>query len=76
MDFENILFDKEGLQFIKIKQNHYKLIFSMENNNIILAKIIDFNIIKLIYDLNVDIYENTEQVNDWTDKMTLSQHFL
>ena len=66
MDFENILFDKEGLQFIKIKQNHYKLIFSMENNNIILAKIIDFNIIKLIYDLNVDIYENVniEKLNE------------
>jgi len=58
MDFEDILFDKEGLKFVKVKKNHYKLHFSMENNNIILSKIIDFNLIKLIYDLNGDIYDN------------------
>jgi hypothetical protein len=57
MDYEDILFDKEGLKFVKIKKNHYKLNFSMENNNIIISKIIDFNLIKLIYDLNSDIYE-------------------
>jgi hypothetical protein len=38
----------------------------MENNNIILSKIIDFNLIKLIYDLNNDIYEkvNLQIIND------------
>jgi hypothetical protein len=58
---ENInLYSKEGLEFIKIKDNNYKLSFSMENNKIILSKIIDFNLIKLVYDLNVDIYENVD----------------
>ena len=38
----------------------------MENNHIILAKIIDFNLVKLIYDLNSDIYEkvNLNIIND------------
>ena len=66
MDFEDVLFDKEGLKFVKVKKNHYKLNFSMENNNIIISKIIDFNLIKLIYDLNNDIYEkvNIEKINE------------
>jgi hypothetical protein len=57
MDSEDVLFDKEGLKFVKVKKNHYKLNFSMENKNIMISKIIDFNLIKLIYDLNSDIYE-------------------
>jgi hypothetical protein len=58
MDLENILFEKEGLKFSNVKKNHYKLQFTIENNNIDLSKIIDFNLIKLIYDLNPDVYEN------------------
>jgi uncharacterized protein YkvS len=63
---EELLFNKEGLHFVKVKKNQYKLNFSMENNNIILSKIIDFNLIKLIYDLNGDIYErvNIEKLNE------------
>lgn len=66
MNDEIILFDKDGLKFIKCKKNHYNLIFAMENQNIILSKIIDFNLIKLIYDLNPDVYEssNIEYLND------------
>jgi len=54
---EAILFEKDGFIFSRVKKNNYKLNFSMENNNIILSKIIDFNLIKLIYDLNGDVYE-------------------
>ena len=63
---ENVLFCKEGLLFTKIKKNTYNLTCSIENKNIILSKIIDFNLIKLIYDLNKDIYEkvNIENIND------------
>lgn len=58
---ENInLYSKEGLEFIKIKDNNYKLSFSIENNKIILSKIIDFNLLKLIYELNSDIYEKSD----------------
>jgi hypothetical protein len=65
MDSE-ILFEKDGLKFIKIKKNTYNLVFSMENNNIILSKIIDFNLVNLIYELNKDIYEkvNVKKINE------------
>ena len=53
----NILYSKEGFIFTKNVKNNYSITFQIENNNIILSKIIDFNLIKLIYDLNNDIYE-------------------
>jgi hypothetical protein len=66
MDSENILFNKDGFTFVCVKKNHYKLQFNMENKNIILSKIIDFSLIKLIYDLNPDVYEkvNIERLNE------------
>jgi hypothetical protein len=57
MDSTAILFNKEGLLFSRVAQNQYRLTFNIQNNNIILAQIIDFNLIKLIFDLNPDIYE-------------------
>ena len=57
MDNEIILFDKDGFKFVKLDKNIYNLKFSIINNNIHLSKIIDFSLIKLIYDLNPDIYE-------------------
>lgn len=61
-----ILFSKEGFTFTKNKNNNYSLSFTIQNNNIILSKIIDFNLVKLIYDLNNDIYEkiNVNILND------------
>ena len=74
-----ILLNKEGLQFSRVQEKHYKLAFSMENHNIILANIIDFNLIKLIYDLNVDIYEKVvlDKINDEEAVATLLiKHFF
>lgn len=61
-----ILYHKEGFTFVKNTKNNYSLSFQMENNNIILAKTIDFHLVKLIYDLNKDIYEkvNLHIIND------------
>ena len=60
------LYSKEGFTFIKNEKNNYSLTFEMENNHIILSKIIDFNLVKLIYDLNKDIYEkaNLKIINE------------
>ena len=73
MDLETILFEKDGFKFIRVKKNHYKLLFSIENKNIILPNIIDFNLIKLIYDLNPDIYEkvNIDKLNENKINFTL-----
>ena len=66
MNNPKILYAKEGFQFIKNDKNNYSIHFEMENNHIMMAKIIDFSLVKLIYDLNGDIYEkiNIEKVSD------------
>jgi hypothetical protein len=79
MYLETDLFDKDGLQFSRVKKNHYKLTFTMENKNIIISKIIDFSLIKLIYDLNEDVYEtvNIEKINESEAIVTiLMKHFF
>jgi hypothetical protein len=78
MDFPKILFNKEGFKFSAISKNNYKLEFTIENNNIILSQIIDFSLIKLIYDLNADIYEkvNLEKINDNEAIITLVMKHL
>jgi hypothetical protein len=55
-----LIFSKEEFEFNRTQKNHYSLNFNMENKNIYISKIIDFNLIKLIYDLNTDIYEKVE----------------
>lgn len=62
----HILYSKEGFTFTKNTKNNYSLSFVIQNNNIILSKIIDFNLVKLIYDLNHDIYEKVDilKIND------------
>ena len=46
---EIILFDKDGFIFSRVGKNNYKMNFVMENNNIVLSKVVDLNLIKLIY---------------------------
>ena len=78
MDSVAILFNKEGLLFSRVAQNQYRLTFNIQNNNIILAQIIDFSLIKLIFDLNTDIYErvNVSPVSDTEVVATLLMKHL
>jgi hypothetical protein len=66
MNEPNVLYSKEGFIFTKIENNNYTLLFDIENNKIIIPKIIDFNLFKLIYQLNSDIYEqnNIDIINE------------
>ena len=50
----------------KVANGEYNISFYLENNNIQLDNIIDFHLIKLLYELNQDIYEKIELkiVND------------
>ena len=55
-----ILYEKDGMKFTKLENKKYCLDFSMENKNINMANIVDFSLIKLVYDLNGDIYESVD----------------
>jgi hypothetical protein len=44
----------------KVNIGEYKIHFNLENNNIQLNNIIDFHLLKLLYDLNRDIYEKID----------------
>lgn len=57
-----ILFSKDDFTLIKKTAHQFQLSFPIENTNIILPKILDFPLVKLIYDLNADVYE-TIQMN-------------
>ena len=73
MNEANILYSKEGFTFLKNNKNNYSLKFNMKNNRIILSKVIDFSLVKLIYDLNNDIYERVklEKIDDNNVIMTM-----
>lgn len=68
MDLENVVIfkNKNGLEFIRIKKHNYKVSFELNNNNIILPKIINMDLLELVYVLNKDIYDysNLDKVND------------
>jgi hypothetical protein len=52
-----VLINKDGMKFIRQSNNIFNLSFSLENKFINVPAIINFDLIKLIYDLNPDIYE-------------------
>ena len=52
----NILFQKDDFIIKRNSIHHYICSFNIENKNIYVDKIIDLNLMKLIYDLNPDIY--------------------
>jgi hypothetical protein len=60
------LYLKDGFLFVRNEKNNYDLSFQIDNDSIILEKILEFNLVKLIYDLNSDIYEkvNVEIINE------------
>ena len=56
-DKPKILLEKDGMKFVKLEKNKYNLSYSIENKTINLEPLINFELIKLIYELNPDIYE-------------------
>lgn len=55
-----VLLQNGDATLIKHSNSHFQFLFSMQNNSLHLEKIINFDLIKLIYDLNNDIYEKIE----------------
>lgn len=79
MELEKTLINKDGFTFTKLRNNCYCIKFSIENRNIILPNILNFSIIKLMYDLNPDIYEyvNLDKIDDDNAIITfVMKHFF
>lgn len=58
MDFETTLLNQNEIIINKKGKNMFETNFSIENKNLIIPKILDFSLIKLICELNQDIYES------------------
>ena len=68
-----------GLTFSKLKNNRYSTAFNIHNPNIILHKIVNFDLIDLVYRLNPDIYEKislTKIDDDNAVLILILKHFL
>lgn len=52
------IIEKNGLKFIKLTANTFNLTFDLNNNNIFVSSIINFDLIQLICKLNPNVIEN------------------
>ena len=52
------IIDKNGIKFAKLDTNKFNLTFDLNNTNILLPAIINFELIQLIYKLNPTIFEH------------------
>lgn len=61
-----VLFDKNRILLEKMKKNNYQISMEIENQSLHLLSIVDFDLLKLLYDLNEDIYEKIifEKLNE------------
>ena len=57
---EKVFFEKDSIRISKTPEDEYHMQCMIENNQLLLEKIMNFDLLKLIYDLNVDVYEKTE----------------
>ena len=74
-----VLVEKDGMKFIKLEKNKYNLTYSIENKDINLEPLINFELIKLIYELNPDIYEKVvlNKISEEEAQITLlMKHFF
>jgi hypothetical protein len=74
-----VLVEKDGMKFIKLEKNKYNLTYSIENKEINLEPLINFELIKLIYELNPDIYEKVvlNKISEEEAQITLlMKHFF
>lgn len=56
----NVIMKKDGFSFEKLDNKCYYTTFDIKNNNLNLSDIINFDLIKVLYDLNPDIYDLVE----------------
>jgi hypothetical protein len=55
---QKIIHQKNGIVIKLLDKNKYELSFEIENNNIILKKLINFQLMRIIYEVNKDIFDD------------------
>jgi hypothetical protein len=58
MEKEKVFIQKPKLFISRIKKNHYNVIMTVENPNIFMEKILNFNLIKVIFEVNKNYFES------------------
>lgn len=56
-DGAKVILDKDGIKFEKVKDNIFNIRFAILNNRVHLPNVINFSFVRLIYDLNPDVYD-------------------
>ena len=52
MEIEKTFIKKQNLFISRIKRNHYKIDMTLENHQLLMEKILNFNLVKLIFEIN------------------------
>lgn len=71
--------EKDNFTFTRVKKNNYEITFTIQNNFIHLPSIVNFDLFKLLYELNKDIFSNVtlEKINENSAITTLlMKHFF
>lgn len=77
-DDEKVLYSKKGFLYKRVRENDppttiYSLQFDMETPHLYIETLLDFPMVKLLYDLNHDVYETVhmEVIDDWNARIFL-----
>ena len=74
-----IILEKDNFIFVRVRKNEYEINFTIQNNFIHLPSIINFDLLKLLYELNKDIFSSVtlEKINENSAITTLlMKHFF
>jgi hypothetical protein len=72
------IIDKDEIQMERIEKNKYILKFSIKSNNLYLKKLIGLDIIKILYEVNKDIFDDFDmnQSGERAEVYFLIKHFF
>lgn len=70
---QKIIIQKPNFLITRNKTNHYQIDFTVENKNIYVSNILNFNLIKLIYEVNKNMFEviQLDMINENEAKLYL-----
>jgi hypothetical protein len=69
---KKMIINKNNFQFTKLDSNNFNLVFEIINPNIVLPKIINFDLINLIYKLNPNVFEQIETTKINKDEIQIN----